>query len=80
MIQTFRIQRARGEKLFNRKDLAKMLRHMADELDKHADFFYEDPSYYASETNAYPSRFEISGTIRKNDTFDPIITIQDFQL
>lgn len=79
MRQTFLIQHARGDKLFNRKDLAKMFRKMADLLDKHADVYKNDPDHCAGETDAWPWRFEVFANIRKDDVYSAYLTVRDFK-
>lgn len=56
-----------------------MFRRMADLLDKHADFYQNDPSHYAGETDGWPWRFEIFGSIRKDDVYPAFLTVEDFK-
>jgi hypothetical protein len=80
MRQTFRVKRPYvGSGLLGRKDLAKMLRRMADLLDEHADFYRNDPDHCAGETDATPPRFEVFATIRKDDIYPATITVQEFR-
>ena len=79
MRQTFTIKHHRENNSLGRRDLAKMLRQMADLLDKHADVYQNDPNHCAGETDAWPWRFEIFGDIRKTDIYPAVLTVKDFK-